>query len=67
MHAYFNKYECAPEKTGLMTVHKVETRWLKFLRAQKNIKLRRIQFPPTALFVSFDIFFASMRLPKKSL
>ena len=47
-----------------MTEHKVETRWLKFLREQKNIKLRRIQFPPAALFVLFDIFFASMRLPK---
>ena len=28
-------------KTGLMTVHKVETRWLKFLREQKNIKLKK--------------------------
>ena len=24
-----------------MTVHKVETRWLKFLREQKNIKLKK--------------------------
>ena len=39
-----------------MTVHEVETCWLKFLREQKNIKLRRIQFPPAALFVLFDIF-----------
>ena len=29
---------------------------VKFLREQKNIKLRRIQFPPAALFVLFDIF-----------
>ena len=25
-----------------MTVHKVETRWLKFLREQKNIKFKKI-------------------------
>lgn len=52
-----------------MTVHKVETRWLKFLREQKNIKLKKshcsgaMETPETAhekigTYMWADCFFA---------